>query len=432
MRALMDLRYAARAIATHELGSLELLESALRVYRTTEPSIRAFAWLDEERALRQARERDNEASRGPLHGVPVGVKDIFDTAGIPTEYGSALFAGRIPRVSSAVVGALESAGAIVIGKTVTAELAYYSPGPTRNPYDTARTPGGSSQGSAAAVSAGVVPAAVGSQTNGSIIRPAAYCGIVGFKPTAGRVSTAGALQFSHTLDQVGGLTRTVEDAALLAATLAGGGVAEWFPAASSDAPRLAAVRTDEWRHADRAMRNQFDADVEAVVATGGIVEWPELPTGLDQGPELVSVLMAYESARSIGPTAFARPDLVSAEAYALFERGIAISTREYSAALSERQRLIAVFRDWAAKYDVILTPPATGEAPEASTTGSPRFCSRWSLLGAPALSIPTGRGTHGMPLGLQLVGGLGEDRRLLSAARWIESALRDIREAPDT
>jgi len=422
MRALEDLAYAARAIAAREIGSRELVDAALDRYLATEPAIHAFAWLDRERARRIAGERDNEPPRGILHGVPVAVKDIYDTAGIPTEHGSRLFAGRVPDRSADVVAALESAGAIVIGKTVTAELAYYAPGPTRNPYDQTRTPGGSSQGSAAAVATGVVPAAVGSQTNGSVIRPAAFCGTVGYKPTGGRLSTRGVLEFSATLDQVGGFAGTVESAGWLAAAMAGDAVSEWLDD-PAEVPRFAAVRSSEWDAADEAMRTRFQADVDALAAAGGPVEWPDLPSGLDDAVRLIEIVMAHESARAIGPLATARPELVSAQAHAIFDRGRAISVAEYEDALHERRRLIAAFGEWSAPYDAILTPPALGEAPDLATTGDPRFCSRWTFVGAPAIAIPTGIGPAGLPLGLQLVGARGGDRRLLAAARWAEARL---------
>jgi len=422
MRALEDLAYAARAIAAREIGSRELVDAALDRYRATEPAIRAFAWLDPERARRIAGERDNETARDILHGVPVAVKDIYDTAGIPTEHGSRLFAGRVPDRSADVVSALESAGAIVIGKTVTAELAYYAPGPTRNPYDRARTPGGSWQGSAAAVAAGVVPAAVGSQTNGSVIRPAAFCGTVGYKPTGGRLSTRGALEFSHTLDQVGGFAGTVESAGWLAAAMAGDAAGEWLDQ-PPEAPRFAAVRTSDWDAADDAMRARFQADVDLLAAAGGPVEWPDLPGGLDDAVRLIRIVMAYESARAIGPLAAARPEVVSPQAEEIFARGRAIGAAEYEDALAERRRLIAAFAEWVAPYDAILTPPALGEAPDLSTTGDPRFCSRWTFVGAPAIAIPTGLGPAGLPLGLQLVGARGADHRLLAAAAWAEARL---------
>lgn len=423
MQPLEDLVGAAAAIRSRELSSAELIEACLDRYAATEPRLHAFAWLDPERARRLARERDGQVPAGLLHGVPIGVKDIFDTAGIPTECGSALFAGRVPARSAAVVRALEDAGAIIVGKTVTAELAFLTPGPTRNPYDTGRTPGGSSMGSAAAVAARMLPGAIGTQTNGSVIRPGAFSGAVGFKPTGGRVSTAGVLEFSHTLDQVGVFGGDVASVGLLVAAIAGDPRDEWSAGPAGSPPRLAAVRTSDWDAADDAMQARFQADVDALASEGGPIEWPALPAGLEDAPALIQTVMAYESARALGPLAESRPNDVSERARAFFARGRGVAQDEYEQVIRERLRLIAAFNEWAAPFDAILTLPATGEAPGPETTGDPRFCSRWTFVGAPALVIPTGLGPAGLPLGLQLVGARGSDRRLLGAAAWAEALL---------
>ena len=351
------------------------------------------------------------------------MKDVYDTAGIPTEHGSALFKGRVPDRSSDVVLALESSGAIVVGKTITAELAFLGPGPTRNPYDLERTPGGSSMGSAAAVAAAVIPGAIGTQTNGSTIRPGAFSGTVGFKPTGGRLSTAGALDFSKTLDQVGMFAGDVGSVARLAAAVSGDALDEWWTGPSEHPPRLAAVRTADWDAADDAMQTRFQADVDELASEGGPIEWPALPDGLDAAPALIRVVMAYESARTLGLLAKARPGDVSPMAREFFDWGATIGADEYERTIRERLRLIAAFNEWAAPYDAILAVPATGEAPSVETTGDPRFCSRWTFVGAPALVIPTGLGPSGLPLGLQLVGARGSDRRLLGAGAWAAALL---------
>ena len=423
MRALEDLTFAAEAIRRRELSSRELITACIERYHATEPYIGAFAWFDPARALRIAEERDGQEPHGLLHGVPVGVKDIYDTAGIPTESGSRLFTGRVPDRDADMVRALTDSGAIIVGKTVTAELAFLYPGKTRNPYDRERTPGGSSMGSAAAVAAGVIPGAIGSQTNGSVIRPGAFSGAVGLKPTGGRLSTGGALEFSKTLDQVGAFAGNVASVARLAAALAGDALEEWWTGRADRAPRLAAVRTSDWDAADDAMRTRFQADVDALASDGGPIEWPALPEGLDEAPALIQTVMAYESAKVLGPLADARPQDVSEKARAFFARGRTIATDEYERTIRERLRLIAAFNAWAAEYDAILTIPAVGEAPGLDTTGDPRFCSRWTFVGAPAIVIPTGLGPAGLPLGLQLVGARGSDRRLLGAAAWAESLL---------
>ena len=319
--------------------------------------------------------------------------------------------------------ALEASGAIVVGKTVTAELAFLEPGPTRNPYDLARTPGGSSMGSAAAVAAAVIPGAIGSQTNGSTIRPGAFCGVVGFKPTGGRISYAGGLEFSKTLDQVGTFAGDVASVARLTAATSGDALDEWWTGPAERPPRFAAVRTSDWDAADGGMRIRFQADVDELASEGGPIEWPALPDGLDDAPALIQIVMAYESARSLGPLAASRPGDVSDRAREFFERGRGIAGDEYDRTVRERLRAIAAFNEWATPYDAILTIPATGEAPAPETTGDPRFCSRWTFVGAPALVLPTGLGPAGLPLGLQLVGERGSDRRLLGAAAWAAAVL---------
>ncbi|HET8569322.1 MAG TPA: amidase [Candidatus Limnocylindria bacterium] len=420
---LRDLPSLAAAISQRRLLSRAAVEAALSRYDETEPRVHAFAWLDGERALRLADEADRTPARGPLHGVPIGVKDIVDTAGIPTENGSVLFRGRVPDRDAALVTNLVRSGAIVLGKTVTAELAFYGPGPTLNPHDAGRTPGGSSMGSAAGVAAGVLTAAVGTQTNGSIIRPAAYCGVVGYKPTHGTVPVEGVFPFAPTLDHPGAIATTVEGCAWLVAAMAGLPLWRLWAEASAETPRFAALRTSEWDAAEDAMRARFQADVDALAAAGGPIEWPAPPDGLDTGPDVLLTIMSYESAHTVAPHVARDPDAVTDVAREFFANASAVGEREYREALRERDRLIDAFERWVRPFDAVLTPPAFGEAPTPETTGSPRFCSRWSLLGAPAVTIPTGRGPHGLPLGLQLVGARGDDRRLLAAAAWAEARI---------
>lgn len=390
-----------------------MIEPYLRRIEEREPSLHAFAWLDLERARRLAA----AAHPGPLQGVPVGVKDIIDTAGIPTECGSALFGGRVPDRSAAVVERLEAAGAVIVGKTVTAELAYFTPGPTRNPWNLERTPGGSSMGSAAAVAAGMLELAVGTQTNGSVIRPAAFCGVVGYKPSAGLIPRDGVLTFSETLDQVGGFARSVADAARLCGVLAATGLAP-EPVAR---PRLAVLLTAEWKECEPAARERFEADLERLGDAAGGVERPAPPDGFEAAAGLHRTIMAAEAARALGPAVSRAPELVSRRLRDLLEEGSRIPEAEYAAALAARRDLIERFAGWAAPYDALLSPPVLGEAPGLESTGDPRLCTRWTLLGAPALALPTGRGPAGLPLGLQLTAAPGADRRLLGVAAWAET-----------
>jgi len=426
---LEDLPAAARAIRQRLTTSRAVVEAALKAYDEREPVLRAFAWLDRDRALRLAGEADRRgasgASLGELHGVPIGVKDIYDTAGIPTENGTPLYRGRVPDRNAAAVEALEEAGAIVLGKTVTTELAFFHPGPTTNPHDPSRTPGGSSMGSAAAVAAGIVPGAIGSQTNGSVIRPAAFCGVVGFKPTYARIPLDGVMPFAPTLDHAGTFTRTVAGAALLAAVLSREPLDRWWSGIATDPPRFAAIRTRDWERASPAARERFQQTVDALAAAGNAIEWPALPTGIDEAVPVLRTIMARESVGTIGEAIRRDPSLASDVAKALVVEGEGIPEPVYRDALVDRDRLIADFAGWADPYDAVLTLPALGEAPSPETTGDPVFCSRWTLLGAPAITIPVGRGPAGLPLGLQLVAPPGDDRRLLGAAAWAEHTLRE-------
>jgi Asp-tRNA(Asn)/Glu-tRNA(Gln) amidotransferase A subunit family amidase len=405
-------------------SATRVVEGCLQQAARNESWLHAYAWLDPERARRLAREADAAPSRGPLAGMAIGVKDIIDTAGIPTECGTPLLAGRVPKRSAALVERIERAGGIVIGKTVTSELAYYHPGPTVNPYDPSRTPGGSSMGSAAALAPHILEAtgAVGSQTNGSVIRPAAFCGVVGFKPTYGRIPVDGVLEFARSLDTIGAFGPTVEVAARIAAVMAGDDPSAWI-APRPRLPRFAIARTGDWERADAAARERFDADCEALAEHAALVDLPQPLEGLDDAVPLLRVIMSVEGARAIGPIVDRDPAQASREIRALIDEGRSTPESRYREALERRRALQSAYAAWADGFEAVLTLPAAGEAPPKDTTGDPRFCTRWTFLGAPAVTIPTGRGPHGLPLGLQLVGVAGADARLLAAARWAESAL---------
>src|SRR5437762_2126537 len=302
-------------------------------------------------------------------------------------------------------------------------------GATRNPWDRSRTSGGSSMGSAAAVAAGVVPLAVGSQTNGSVIRPAAYCGVVGFKPTFGRFSREGMFVTSETLDQVGGFARSVIDVAALSAAMSGEPLERWW-SGDTTTPKLAALRTAEWERADDAARERFQADVDLLAASGGPIEWPAPPAGLDDAPGVLRTIMLFEEAHAMERDMRGREGLLSGIARRQLAEGAAIDRDAYREALRAREGLIAAFAAWAARFDGVLTPAATGEAPTPETTGDPRFATRWSLIGAPAIAIPSGLGPRRLPLGLQIVAAPGDDRRLLASAAWCEGRIPPIGPPP--
>jgi Asp-tRNA(Asn)/Glu-tRNA(Gln) amidotransferase A subunit family amidase len=353
--------------------------------------------------------------------VPIGVKDNFYTAGIPTEMGCSLYAGHIPDESAELVLRLESAGALMLGKTVTTEAAFMMPAQTRNPWNQAHTPGGSSSGSAAAVAAGFVPAAVGTQTNGSVIRPAAFCGIVGYKPSQGMLSARGVMPFSPSLDQPGVFARSVADAALLAWSLT-----ERRSSIRPDAPmlkgapRLAAVRSPVWYRAQVEQRAQFDADVARLRKAGAMVDIIEIPGEFDRAHKVHRVIMLFEAARASAQVRARYRDSFSDVLNRALDEGAAIAEADYRDALKLRTQLqqrLAAFLDRG--YSAIVTPPTPGEAPASlDETGDPSFCSIWTLMGTPAIVIPTGKGPNGLPLGLQLVGAAEEENYLLATAAW--------------
>jgi Asp-tRNA(Asn)/Glu-tRNA(Gln) amidotransferase A subunit family amidase len=398
---------------------IDTVRSCLERVSALEPSVRAFAWFDGERALRLV----GEGGDGLLAGVPVGVKDLIDTAGIPTECGTPLLAGRVPEQSADLVVAVERAGAIVLGKTVTAELAFAAPGPTRNPWNLDRTPGGSSMGSAAGVAAGFFPLAIGTQTNSSVIMPAALCGVVGFKPSAGRHSLEGILSFSPTLDQVGCFARSSKGCGHLASALAEEPPELWLDEAPREPPRLAIARTSDWEGAAPAVRERFDADVARLREAGAQVSEPPLPGGLDDARLVHRTIMAWEGATELGPLVETRRAAVSEVLRRFLAEGAALGRTRYKSALAERERLVEEFRNWAEGFDAVVTPAAPDEAPSREGTGDPRFCTRWTLVGAPAVVLRSGLGPQGLPIGLQLVGAPGQDARLLGVAQWAEAQL---------
>lgn len=400
-----------------------MVASCLARIQEVEPRVHAWSWIDPERATRLAAGLDAGERRSELHGIPVGVKDIIDVAGIPAEFGAAHFRGRVPSTSAACVLAVEQAGGLLLGKTVTAEMAYFTPGPTTNPWNADHTPGGSSMGSAAAVAAGMTPLAIGTQTNGSIIRPASFCGVVGYKPTAGTVDRAGVAEFSRSFDTVGSFATSVSAAAVLVAVMARRPLGDFAPPAV-ERPRLAGVRTAAFGECQPAMSACFEDSVAALAEAGAEVVAAELPPDLEDVRELHDRIQLHEAAEAIGGVVLGHPEGFSERLRAAIAKGKEIGPEEYRADLAERERLIVLLDRWASDFDAIVTPPALGEAPGTESTGDPRFCTLWSLLGAPALCLPAAFGPAGLPLGIQFSARPGEDRRLLGAAAWAEVALR--------
>jgi Asp-tRNA(Asn)/Glu-tRNA(Gln) amidotransferase A subunit family amidase len=425
---------ASRAIREGRLSSEELVSGCLARIRADEPRVQAWAYLDEEHALRQARARDIDRKAGetvgPLHGVPIGVKDVIDTGDMPTENGTVLHAGRRPTYDAQVVTRLREAGAVILGKTVTTELATYSPGKTRNPHNPEHTPGGSSSGSAAAVAAQMVPAAIGTQTNGSVIRPAAYCGVYGYKPTFGRISRDGILRQSRPLDQVGVMARSVEDLALVAEALMGYDARDpdtrvcvrprLLEIAAAEAPvppRFAFAKTPNWGDADAQTREAFE---ELAGTLGERCEPFTVPSPLAGAWEWHRWVMEADLARSYRHDYEQGRERMSDSLRAQIERGRLVTAIDYNDAVDRIDAVAAAFDELFIRYDAILTASTAGTAPKGlESTGSPAFCTLWTFAGMPAVTLPLMRGEDGLPLGVQLVGVKGDDARLLRTARWL-------------
>jgi amidase len=438
-----------------DLYSLGLLET-LRAYRegratvqdyvascstritALEPQIQAFEWFEPARAMAEAEERAGGILGDlPLFGIPVGVKDIIATRGIPTRYGSNIFANYVPTTSAWVVRRLEALGGLVMGKTVTTEFAYRHPGKTRNPWNTAHTPGGSSSGSAAAVAAGFVPVSIGTQTLGSVIRPAAFCGVVGYKPSFGAISRTGIHPFSATLDHVGVFARSVADAAWFGACLMGVDARDEVTVIKGAPkmlrvplepfaipPRIAVVKTPKWQLATEAQRMHFVENVAKLQQAGAKVREVSLPRMFEDAWDNVMTLMTRDAVKSFASIESRHRIRLSPHLIEILDRGRRVTPEQYAKARARREE----YRRWLDgvfdNHEMIATIPAAGEAPEGlSNTGDATFASLWTQTGFPAVSIPSGRGPKGLPLGFQVVGRYREDEQTLRAAAWCEATL---------
>jgi aspartyl-tRNA(Asn)/glutamyl-tRNA(Gln) amidotransferase subunit A len=413
---------AAARIREGSLSPVELLERCLDRIRALDPAIQAWVHVDEAGALATARERAAESKagriRGSLHGIPVGVKDVFHVAGMRTTAGAGEFAHETPAEDSVAAARLRAAGAVILGKTATTEFAYMDPAATRNPWNTEHTPGGSSSGSAAAVATGMVPLALGTQTIGSVLRPAAYCGVVGLKPTYGLVPTAGVIPLAWSLDHVGCFARSVADAALALGALAGREVT-----VAATPPRIGLPRA--WIEVAEREVSAHVADVATrLAAAGASVEATELPSsvaGIDaMGRLVMSVEAALYHTGRFGPDVSRhRPGIAQ-----LIRSGLAVSGVDYVRANRARDAFRQEMAPLFERYTALLTPVAPAPAPRGiASTGDPRFCAPWSFVGAPAISLPSGVASSRLPLGVQLVAGPGCDGVLLGVATWCERVL---------
>ncbi|HKS89677.1 MAG TPA: amidase, partial [Stellaceae bacterium] len=421
----LSARVAAQEIAAGRLGAEELAAACLDRIAAREATVGAWQYLDRDAALAEARRRDASPPSGPLHGIPIAVKDLIDTADMPTGYGSAIYRRNRPAADAACVALARAAGAVVIGKTVTTEFACFTPGKTANPHNPAHTPGGSSSGSAAAVAAGMAPLAFGSQTAGSVIRPAAFCGVVGFKPSFGVIPRAGVKMLADSLDTIGVIARDVEDAAFFAGIVAGRpALRELAPPAAP--PRFGLYRTPMWEGAEDSTRAALDQARAALAAAGawvGEIEAPPEHRTLTPAQETV---MGFELVRGLAFERLQHSAELSPPLAQLLDAGMTVGADAYDAALAETAAARAQLGGFFGPCDAILTPAAPGAAPHGlGYTGNPLFNRMWTLLGTPCVTLPVLWGGDGLPTGIQLVGHIGGDARLMAAALFAERALAE-------
>lgn len=411
---------AARSIRAGVRSAESIARECLERIAMRETTLGAWEYLDPDAVLAGARMLDRAPDRGLLHGVPIGVKDVIDTADQPTGYGSPIYAGHRPARDAACVSRLKEAGALILGKTVTTEFAFAHPAGTRHPFEIEHTPGGSSSGSAAAVADGMVPAALGTQTGGSTIRPSAFCGIVGYKPAFGSIPTGGLKPLAPSLDTIGIMARKIEDIPLLAGALAARAV---MPACEGP-PRVALCRTPYWGSAEAAAQTLVIETAEAVREAGARAREIELPPQFARLDHVHRVVMSAEVARSMDPEWRNDAGRLSTVMRTFIKRGQRQSPRDVAAGwglVSDcRRRLATICEDG----EILMTLPATGEAPRGlATTGDARFCRLWTLLGLPCLHLPVAGGPAGLPLGVQLVAPHNDEDTLLGAARWMAERL---------
>jgi Asp-tRNA(Asn)/Glu-tRNA(Gln) amidotransferase A subunit family amidase len=420
------LALSARAVAARVAGGDVSAEAVARAYldriAARDAAIEAWVSIDREPVLAAARARDGAGTGGMLAGVPVGVKDVIDTADLPTGYGSALYAGHRPAADASCVALARGAGAVVLGKTVATEFAMASPGKTRNPWNPGHTPGGSSSGSCAAVASGMALMAFGTQTVGSITRPAAYCGVVGYKPSFGLLPRAGVKPLADTLDTLGIITRDVRDAAYCTAALAGRSAL--VVPEDPRPPRIGIFPTSRWALAEAPAREAMSRTQAAAEAAGYALRDLSVPGWFDGLFALQDAILGWEVAQSLAHERLACADRVAPATRAFFETRIRTTADEYDAALAVLAGIRPLVDDLFEDVDVLLTPAATGEAPEGlESTGNAVFNRAWTLLHLPCITVPVGLGPRGLPVGVQLVGRLGQDARLLAAAAQVEDAL---------
>ena len=417
-----SLRALSRRVAARELTCEAIARIFLDRVAARESVVHAWTHCDAAQVLAQARALDAQLPLSPLHGLPVGVKDVFDTFDMPTAYGSTIYAQHQPRSDAAVVAQLRAMGGLVFGKTVSTEFATFPPGPTSNPHNAAHTPGGSSSGSAAAVADGMVPVAFGTQTTGSIIRPAAFCGTVGYKPGFGLLPRVGVKAISDCLDTVGCLARNVADAAFFVGALTGRPLAI---ATGIERPAIGLCRTPQWPHAQPETQQLFGRLGAQLSAAGAQVRDFSLPSIYDGINDAQDLIWAFEMAACLADEHRRFPHMLRGRLRKQLDDGRTIAADDYDAAMALARRCRHGFADAIAGFDVLVVPSSPGEAPRGlEATGDPVFNRTWSLMHTPCVHVPITTGPNRLPLGLQVVGRIGDDARTLACADWIETRLR--------
>ncbi len=413
----------ARRVNSGDITAAEVVGECVSRIVAREPVVHAFAYMDPELAMRQAQLIDRRTIRGPLHGVPIGIKDVIDTADQPTQMGSPIYQDHRPACDAACVALLRAAGAVILGKTITAEFAGMTAGPTTNPRNAAHTPGGSSSGSAAAVADFMLPAALGTQTGGSVLRPASYCGVVGYKPTFGAFNRAGLKFAAESLDTIGLMARSIEDIALITSVLLGG---KLEAAAIAGAPRIGLCRTSIWNLAEAETKHAVEDAAARLAQAGATVREVALPaefSGLKEAAR--ETINNYERSKSMAAEWGTHRDMISTKLARCISLGLDMPHAEYLDALrlgeSCRAALPSVFGD----LDILLAPCVNGEAPLGlQSTGDPSFQAIWTILHVPAMTLPTHTGPRGLPVGIQLIGRRYEDQRLFACAKWVWERLK--------
>ena len=435
----LDAHDLSKKIKKGEISCAELMESCLKRVEKFEPEVKAWAYLDKEYLVNRAKEADDLRVSGKplgiLHGIPVGIKDIFATGDMPTECGTILRKGRITKNDSTVVSLLRDSGAIIMGKTVTTEFAYFDPGKTCNPHDILRTPGGSSSGSAASVASYMCPLSIGSQTNGSMIRPASFCGVYGFKPTFGLVSRFGALRQSRFLDQVGFFARSINDIALISEQLirydehdeesirfSGGGITNIASSKSPLDPTFAFIKTPKWKSMDKDAASSFEALQKKI---GKQIEECKLPDYFEKLYDYHKIVMETDMANSFKTDYRENKNKMGKKLVEAIERGLTYKAKDYSEAITNIRIIYEGIEELFDDYDAIITPASLGEAPKGlASTGNPEMCTIWTYLGMPSLSLPLLVGSNNLPIGVQLVGQKFEDAKLLRTGNWLKNKLK--------